>query len=78
MLGDVSSEATLFRHRLLLPRPLLALSSDERLVAEVRAGSERAFEVLFDRHYRPLLDSLRIAGAVTRARLEMLRWARSS
>lgn len=29
-------------------------------------------------HYRPLLDSLRIAGAVTRARLEMLRWARSS
>ena len=29
-------------------------------------------------HYRPLLDSLRIAGAVTRARLEMMRWARSS
>jgi glycosyltransferase involved in cell wall biosynthesis len=29
-------------------------------------------------HYRPLLDSLRIAGAVTRARLEMLRWDRSS
>jgi glycosyltransferase involved in cell wall biosynthesis len=29
-------------------------------------------------HYRPLVDSLRIAGAVTRARLEMLRWARSS
>jgi glycosyltransferase involved in cell wall biosynthesis len=29
-------------------------------------------------HYRPLLDSLRIAGAVTRARLEMLGWARSS
>ncbi|HVR95254.1 MAG TPA: glycosyltransferase family 2 protein [Thermoanaerobaculia bacterium] len=28
-------------------------------------------------HYRPLIDSLRIAGAVTRARLEMLRWARS-
>ena len=27
-------------------------------------------------HYRPLMDSLRIAGAVTRARLEMLRWAR--
>ena len=24
-------------------------------------------------HYRPLLDSLRIAGAVTRARLEMLK-----
>ena len=29
-------------------------------------------------HYRPLIDSLRIAGAVTRARLEMLGWARSS
>jgi glycosyltransferase involved in cell wall biosynthesis len=29
-------------------------------------------------HYRPLLDSLRIAGAVARARLEMMRWARSS
>ncbi|HVT61539.1 MAG TPA: glycosyltransferase family 2 protein [Thermoanaerobaculia bacterium] len=29
-------------------------------------------------HYRPLLDSLRIAGAVTRARLEMLGWERSS
>jgi UDP-N-acetylglucosamine---dolichyl-phosphate N-acetylglucosaminyltransferase len=29
-------------------------------------------------HYRPLVDSLRIARAVTRARLEMLRWVRSS
>jgi hypothetical protein len=29
-------------------------------------------------HYRPLMDSLRIAGAVTRACLEMMRWARSS
>ncbi|HWM94272.1 MAG TPA: glycosyltransferase family 2 protein [Thermoanaerobaculia bacterium] len=29
-------------------------------------------------HYRPLLDSFRIAGAVTRARLEMRKWARSS
>jgi glycosyltransferase involved in cell wall biosynthesis len=29
-------------------------------------------------HYRPLLDSLRIAGAVTRARLEMWKWVRSS
>jgi len=28
-------------------------------------------------HYRPLMDSFRIAGAVTRARLEMLKWARS-
>jgi glycosyltransferase involved in cell wall biosynthesis len=29
-------------------------------------------------HFRPLVDSFRIAGAVTRARLEMLKWARSS
>jgi glycosyltransferase involved in cell wall biosynthesis len=29
-------------------------------------------------HYRPLVDSLRIARAVARARLEMLPWARSS
>jgi glycosyltransferase involved in cell wall biosynthesis len=29
-------------------------------------------------HYRPLIDSLRIAGAVTRARLERLGWVRSS
>jgi len=29
-------------------------------------------------HYRPLVDSFRIAGAVARARLEMLKWARSS
>jgi glycosyltransferase involved in cell wall biosynthesis len=29
-------------------------------------------------HYRPLLDSLRIAGAVIRVRLEMLGWGRSS
>ncbi len=29
-------------------------------------------------HYRPLVDSLRIAGAVTRARLEALRWKRAA
>jgi glycosyltransferase involved in cell wall biosynthesis len=29
-------------------------------------------------HYRPLMDSLRIASAVTRARLEMRKWVRSS
>lgn len=28
-------------------------------------------------HFRPLMDSVRIAGAVTRARMEMLKWARS-
>jgi RNA polymerase sigma factor (sigma-70 family) len=34
-----------------LPR----MASDQRLVDEVHAGSERAFEVLFNRHRRPLL-----------------------
>ncbi len=29
-------------------------------------------------HYRPLIDSLRIAGAVTAARLEMFRWTPAS
>jgi RNA polymerase sigma factor (sigma-70 family) len=37
------------------PTALLRLTSDERLVALVRAGSERAFEALFDRHHRGLL-----------------------
>jgi RNA polymerase sigma factor (sigma-70 family) len=34
---------------------LLALASDGRLAAQVRDGSERAFEVLFERHHRALL-----------------------
>jgi RNA polymerase sigma factor (sigma-70 family) len=38
-----------------LPARLLRRASDERLVAYVRDGSEPAFEVLFDRHYRGLL-----------------------
>jgi RNA polymerase sigma factor (sigma-70 family) len=33
----------------------VGLTSDEHLVDSVRAGSERAFETLCDRHYRPLL-----------------------
>jgi RNA polymerase sigma factor (sigma-70 family) len=33
----------------------LRSASDRRLTEQVRAGSERAFEVLFDRHYRPVL-----------------------
>jgi RNA polymerase sigma factor (sigma-70 family) len=39
----------------LLPTPLLRLVSDERLVEQVRAGSEHAFEVLVIRHRRRLL-----------------------
>jgi RNA polymerase sigma factor (sigma-70 family) len=43
------------RHRL-LPNPLLHLASDQRLVEHARAGSERAFELLFDRHHRSVLS----------------------
>jgi RNA polymerase sigma factor (sigma-70 family) len=43
------------RRATLLPAPILRLVSDERLVEQIRAGSERAFEVLFDRHHGPLL-----------------------
>jgi RNA polymerase sigma factor (sigma-70 family) len=38
-----------------LPAALLRLASDERLVEQVRAGSETAFEVAYDRHYRGIL-----------------------
>jgi RNA polymerase sigma factor (sigma-70 family) len=34
---------------------LLRLASDQRLAEHVSAGSERAFEVLYDRHHRPVL-----------------------
>jgi RNA polymerase sigma factor (sigma-70 family) len=38
-----------------LPGALLRTASDERLVDQVRAGSERAFEILWDRHYLSVL-----------------------
>ena len=38
-----------------IPGRLLRLASDERLVEQVRAGSEPAFEALFDRHHRGVL-----------------------
>jgi RNA polymerase sigma factor (sigma-70 family) len=51
------------RHAGVRPAPvggrLLRLASDERLVAMVRAGSERAFETLFDRHHRAILSFCR-------------------
>ena len=50
---------------MLLPAALLRVASDARLVSELRAGSERAFEVLFDRHYVPLLAYCRhLLGSV--------------
>jgi RNA polymerase sigma factor (sigma-70 family) len=57
---DVYMEASTLRHasrRGLLARrsPLLRLQGDERLVALIRAGHDRAFEVLFDRYHARLL-----------------------
>ena len=47
---------------------LLRLASDERLVAHVRAGSEEAFEVLYDRHHRGILGFCRhMVGSVEEA-----------
>jgi RNA polymerase sigma factor (sigma-70 family) len=49
------ADATLGRRNDVLPAVLLRLASDRRLVEQVHAGSERAFEALFDRHHRPVL-----------------------
>ena len=42
-----------------LPRRLMARLPDERLVAQLRAGNDAAFEVLYDRHHRALLSFCR-------------------
>ncbi len=41
------------------PRRSLRFSRDEDLVRMVRAGDERAFEVIFDRHHRGILSFCR-------------------
>jgi RNA polymerase sigma factor (sigma-70 family) len=47
---------------------LLRVASDERLVGHVRAGSETAFEVLYDRHHRGILGFCRhMLGSVEEA-----------
>src|SRR5665809_20828 len=47
---------------------LLRLASDERLVEQVRAGSERAFDVAYDRHHRGILAFCRhMLGSVEEA-----------
>jgi hypothetical protein len=38
---------------------LLRLASDEQLVEQVRAGSQVAFEAIFDRHHRGILGFCR-------------------
>ncbi len=54
-MGGVTHATTLpGRDGLIRPRSLLRAHRDERLVAQLRAGNEHAFEVLFDR-YRPRL-----------------------
>jgi RNA polymerase sigma factor (sigma-70 family) len=51
-----------------VPARLLRLASDERLVDHVRAGSEAAFEALFDRHHRGVLGFCRhMLGSVEEA-----------
>jgi RNA polymerase sigma factor (sigma-70 family) len=49
------ADATGGRPNDLVPAALLRLASDRHLVEQVHAGSERAFEALFDRHHRPVL-----------------------
>lgn len=41
------------------PGRLLRAASDERLVARLRAGDERCFEVIYDRYHQPLLSFCR-------------------
>ncbi|MDQ4041822.1 MAG: sigma-70 family RNA polymerase sigma factor, partial [Actinomycetota bacterium] len=41
------------------PGALRRIASDERLVASVRAGDDRAFEALFERYQRPILSFCR-------------------
>jgi RNA polymerase sigma factor (sigma-70 family) len=48
-------DAAPIRRRAILPLALLRVAPDPHLTAQVRAGSERAFEVIFDRHHRPIL-----------------------
>jgi RNA polymerase sigma factor (sigma-70 family) len=61
LLGDA-------RPRRGVPARLLRLASDERLVEHIRAGSEPAFEALFDRHHRGILGFCRhMLGSVEEA-----------
>jgi RNA polymerase sigma factor (sigma-70 family) len=51
-----------------VPARLLRLASDERLVERARAGSESAFEAIFDRHHRGILAFCRhMLGSVEEA-----------
>ena len=47
---EMRSDAALGR-RAHLPPALLRLASDTRLIGQMQAGSQRAFEVISDRHH---------------------------
>src|SRR3954467_11944748 len=42
-----------------LPKRLLVLAGDERLVEQIRRGNEAAFEVAYERHSGPILSFCR-------------------
>lgn len=42
-----------------LPRRLLSAAGDSRLVEQLRAGNQAAFQVIYDRYHRPLLGYCR-------------------
>jgi RNA polymerase sigma factor (sigma-70 family) len=53
------SDAAVARRRESSAAPVLRLASDQRLVEQVRGGSERAFEALFERHHGAVLGFCR-------------------
>jgi RNA polymerase sigma factor (sigma-70 family) len=59
MLRLVSSDAATTRHPVMTPPDLLRRVPDTRLVEQMQAGSERAFEIAFERHHRCLLTFCR-------------------
>ncbi len=69
MRAEVSAAFTEEHQRgLRVPARLLRLASDERLVERARAGSEAAFEAIFDRHHRGILAFCRhMLGSVDEA-----------
>jgi RNA polymerase sigma factor (sigma-70 family) len=58
-ISAIRADDAVARRGSVMPVALLRLASDQRLVEQVRAGSERAFEVLFDRYHRPVLGFCR-------------------
>jgi hypothetical protein len=49
------TDAVVERRMDLVPVAALRFASDQRLVEQVHAGSEQAFEALFERHHRSVL-----------------------